>query len=309
MNYRHLGKTGVQVSVIGIGCNQFGRNVDLPTTRLIAHRALDEGVNHFDTADAYGNGGSEEFLGDALAGQWQRVFLATKVRSKVGEGPNDQGASRYHILNGVEASLRRLKTDHIDLYYIHSWDAHTPVDETLRALDDLVHAGKVRYIAASNFDAWQLCHANAVAELHGWHSFVASQSHYNLLERRVEHELIAYLKFAGLGLIPYFPLAAGFLTGKYTRGETVSGRRVGYVSRVATERNFNLVDRLRSFAETRQHSLAELAVAWLLGQPTVASVICGATSPDQVSANVRAGDWVLNADEVKQVREIVEEHA
>src|SRR5581483_9238700 len=165
-----LGRSGVLVSVVGVGCNRIGRTVDQAGTNAIVRRALDEGINFFDTADVYGTpyGESETLLGRALEGKWDQVVLATKVRAKSGEGPNDQGASRYHVLNGVEASLRRLRTDHIDLYYIHSWDEATPIEETLRALEDLVRSGKVRYLGASNFAAWQLARTNAVAEMHGW---------------------------------------------------------------------------------------------------------------------------------------------
>ncbi|MBL8111005.1 MAG: aldo/keto reductase, partial [Anaerolineales bacterium] len=221
MEYRNLGKAGVKVSAIGIGCNQFGGKVDAAGTKAIVHRALDEGINFFDTANVYGNpnGTSEEYLGAALEGERERVVIATKVRFKMGEGPNDVGASRYHILNAVEASLRRLGTDRIDLYQIHAWDESVLVEETMRALDDLVRAGKVRYIGASQFSAWQLSHSNTLAEMMGWERFVTIQTHYNLLERDAERELVPYCAWANVGILPYFPLAGGLLTGKYTRGE------------------------------------------------------------------------------------------
>jgi aryl-alcohol dehydrogenase-like predicted oxidoreductase len=307
MEYRNLGRSGVKVSTVGVGCNQLGGVVDRDGAQAVVHRALDLGINFFDTADAYGNrGGSEELLGAALAGQWQRVVVATKVRSRMGEGPNDEGASRYHIQQAVEASLRRLKTDHIDLYQIHSWDAGTPLEETLRALDDLVRSGKVRYIGASNFAAWQLCRANDLAGLRGWEAFVTVQPHYHLLEREVERELIPYCQWAGVGVLPYFPLAGGFLTGKYRRGEAppagTRGERSPYVQRYLTDANFDRLERLRPMAEARGRTLAELAIAWLLAQPQVVSVIAGATQPDQVEANARAAGWALTPEENQRVR-------
>jgi aryl-alcohol dehydrogenase-like predicted oxidoreductase len=311
MQYRNLGRAGVKVSAVGVGTNQFGGVVDREGTRAIVHRALDLGINFFDTADSYGNrGGSEEYLGEALGGQWQKVVLATKVQSQMGDGPNDGGASRYHILMGVEASLRRLKTDHIDLYQIHNFDPGTPLEETMRALDDLVRAGKVRYVGASNFMAWQLARANDLAEMMGWEAFVSIQPHYHMLERQIEHELVAYCQWAGVGILPYFPLAGGFLTGKYERGEAPAantrGSRSSYVQKYLTDANFDVLDRLRPLAAAHGRGLAELAIAWLLGQPQVASVIAGATRPEQVEANARAADWVLDPDESREIRQVLE---
>jgi aryl-alcohol dehydrogenase-like predicted oxidoreductase len=308
MHYRHLGNAGVKVSVIGVGCNRIGRTVDLDGAKAIVKRALDEGINFFDTADIYGNppGNSETLLGEAFAGLWDRIVVATKVAMKAGEGVNDRGASRYHIMHGVEASLRRLKTDHIDLYYIHEWDAHTPLEETLRALEDLVRGGKVRYIGASNFAAWQLARAQALAELRGWNSIVVTQEEYHMLRRAVEREVIPYARYAKLGIVPYFPLAGGLLTGKYKRGDAISPTRAAYVTPFLTDRNFEILDRLRAFAAERDHTLGELALAWLLAEPQVCSVISGATNADQVSANAKASAWELSAEEYKAVREILE---
>ena len=310
MEYRNLGRAGVKVSAVGLGCNQFGGVVDREGTRAIVHRALDLGVNFFDTADVYGNrGGSEEFLGDALAGEWGRVVLATKFQGAMGEGPNDRGASRYHLQQAVEASLRRLKTDHIDLYQVHNWDEGARIEETLRALDDLVRAGKVRYIGASNFAAWQLGRANDLAEMRGWESFVTIQPHYHMLEREIERELIPYCRWAGVGILPYFPLAGGFLTGKYRRGEPPPpgsrGERSAYVQKYLADANFDILDKLRAFAEARDRSMGELAVAWLLAQPQVCSVISGATSPEQVAANAAAAGWTLTPEELAEVRGIL----
>ncbi len=314
MEYRQLGRAGVKVSAVGIGCNQFGGKVDRAGTRAVVHAALDHGLNFFDTADVYGSqGGSEAFLGDALAGRWDQVVLATKGRSKMGDGPNDQGTSRYHLQNAVEASLRRLKTDHIDLYQIHSWDDGTPIAETLRALDDLVRAGKIRYIGASNFAAWQLCRSNDVAELFGWESFVTVQPHYHMLEREIERELVPYCRWAGVGILPYYPLAGGFLTGKYKRGEAPPvgsrGERSPYVQKYLTDANFDRLDRLAAFAAAHGHSLHHLAFAWLLGQGPVCSVIAGATSPEQVAANAAAGAWRLTPAELTEVRAVLEAQA
>jgi aryl-alcohol dehydrogenase-like predicted oxidoreductase len=311
MEYRRLGKAGVKVSAIGVGCNQFGGVVDREGTQAIVQRALDLGINFFDTADVYGNrGGSEDFLGDALAGQWGRVVLATKFRSRMGDGPNDEGASRYHLQSAVEASLRRLKTDHIDLYQVHAWDESTPIEETLRALDDLVRSGKVRYIGASNFDAWQLAHSNLLAELKGWQSFVTIQPEYHMLEREIERELLPYCKWANVGILPYFPLAGGFLTGKYKRGETPApgtrGARSPYVQKYLTDANFDILDKLRAFADARGHPMSELAHAWLLNQPQVCSVISGATHPEQVEANAKAAGWALTTDELAEMRSWLE---
>lgn len=311
MEYRQLGRAGVRVSAVGVGCNQFGGKVDRAGTRAVVHAALDAGLNFFDTADVYGGqGGSETLLGEALAGQWERVVLATKVRFAMGPGPNDQGASRYHLVNGLEASLRRLKTDHIDLYQIHEWDPATPAEEMLRALDDLVRAGKVRYIGASNFAAWQLCRANDLAEHFGWERFVTVQPHYHLLEREIEKELVPYCRYAGIGILPYFPLAGGFLTGKYRRGEPAPagsrGERSPYVQKYLTDAHFDRLEKLQAFAAERGRSLHALAYAWLLAEPRVASVISGATTPEQVTANAAAGEWRLTAEEYAQVRAVLE---
>ncbi len=308
MRYRHLGNSGVQVSVIGVGCNRIGRTVDLSGAKAIVHRALDEGINFFDTADIYGAtpGASEALLSEAFAGLWDRIVVATKVRSKMGEGVNDLGASRYHIMSGVEASLRRLKSDHIDLYYIHEWDAHTPIQETLRALHDLVTSGKVRYIGASNFAAWQLARSNDLAEMRGWNQFIVSQEEYHMFERNLEREVIPYARYAKLGIVPYFPLAGGFLTGKYQRGDAISPTRVNYVKPYLTERNFEILDRLHDFTARRERTVGELAIAWLLHEPQVCSVISGATNADQISANAKASEWTLSAEEAKEVRAILE---
>jgi aryl-alcohol dehydrogenase-like predicted oxidoreductase len=310
MQYRNLGSSGLKVSAIGLGTNQFGGKVDLQTTRDIIAAALEAGVNFIDTADIYQDGRSEKFIGQALAGKRSGVLLATKVYGEVGEGPNDRGASRHHIMQGVEDSLRRLGTDTIDLYQIHVWDEDTPIEETLRALDDLVHAGKVRYIGASNFSAWQLTWSNALAELRGWNKFVSIQPQYHMFERGIEVELIPACQYFKIGILPYFPLAGGFLTGKYKQGEPAPegsrGESSQYVQRYMTTENFAKVKKLTAFAQEHEHSLNDLAHAWLLAQPQISSVISGATSVAQVQANAGAVEWVLTAEETQQVNEMLE---
>jgi aryl-alcohol dehydrogenase-like predicted oxidoreductase len=310
MNYRSLGKSGLKVSAIGLGTNQFGGKVDAGLTKNIIHTALDLGITFIDTADVYQAGRSEEFIGRALAGRRQEALIATKVYYEVGEGPNDRGASRQHIMNGVEASLKRLKTDYIDLYQIHSWDEDTPLEETMRALDDLVHAGKVRYIGASNFSAWQLVWAIAIAKEMGLIEFVSIQPHYHMLERTIEQELIPACISFGIGILPYFPLAGGFLTGKYSQDKPAPagsrGESSEYVQRYMTPRNYSKLAELSAFADEHDRSMNELAHAWLLAQPQISSIISGATSVDQVQANAAAADWELADEEVAAVNAILD---
>lgn len=311
MEYRNLGRAGVKVSAIGIGCNQFGGKVDATGTKAIVQRALEEGINFFDTANVYGNpnGTSEEFLGAALEGQRDKVVLATKGRFKMGDGPNDVGASRYHIMNAVEASLRRLRTDHIDLYQIHAWDESVPVAEMMRALDDLVRAGKIRYIGTSQFSAWQLAHCNTFAEMMGWEHFVTIQTHYNMFERDAERELLPYCAWSNVGILPYFPLAGGLLTGKYTRGEPPPAGSRGefspYVKNRLTDANFDKLDKLRAFADSRGRTLHDLAFSWLLSHQQIPSVIAGATTPEQVSANAATVGWKLSDEELDEIKELL----
>jgi aryl-alcohol dehydrogenase-like predicted oxidoreductase len=272
--------------------------------------AIDLGINFIDTADIYTRGRSEETLGVALKGHWDKVILGTKVRNKTGEGVNEHGASRYHIINGVEASLRRLQSDHIDLYQIHSWDPTTPIEETLKALDDLVHTGKVRYVGASNFAAWQLAHANLLAVMRAWSPFITIQPHYHMLEREIERELIPYCNAYKVGILPFFPLAGGFLTGKYRRDEPAPagsrGESSAYVQRYMTSANYDKIEKLEAWARERGHSMSELAHAWLLAQVQVSSVISGATKLEQIQANAKAADWKLNTEEVGQVNAVLD---
>ena len=310
MNYRPLGKSGLKVSTIGLGTNQFGGKVDARTTKNIVHAALDLGINCIDTADVYQAGRSEEYIGRALAGRRQEALIATKVFHKTGEGPNERGASRQHIMEGVETSLRRLGTGYIDLYQIHRWDQETPIEETMRALDDLVRAGKVRYIGASNFRAWQLVWANGLAGENGWAKFVSIQPHYHMFERGIEQEIIPACQHFGIGILPYFPLAGGFLTGKYRQGEPAPagsrGESSEYVKRYMTADNYEKLEKLEAYTEQRDRSLGELAHAWLLAQTQVSSVISGATSVEHVHANAASWDWELSDEELYQVNAILD---
>jgi len=311
MEYRHLGKSGVKVSVIGLGANRFGaEHVPQAAVNNMIDAALDLGINFIDSADIYTKGQSEITLGNALKGRWDKVVLATKFCMETGPGPNDRGGSRYHLTNAIENSLTRLQSDHLDLYYLHRWDAATPLEETLRGLDDLIRMGKVRYLGASNFAAWQLAKANLLADFRGWTAFAALQSHYHLLEREVEKEVLPYCAEHGVGFVPYFPLAGGFLTGKYRRGQPAPagsrGESSDYVKGYMTEANYTTIEKLEAWASERGQTLGELAHAWLLAQPSVCSVISGATKLEQIQANVRAVDWQLNVEDVKAINGVLE---
>ena len=309
MRTRTLGRSGLEISIVGLGCNNFGSRCDAEQTRAVVHAAIDAGITFFDTADSYGQRGrSEEFLGLALQGRRQDVVLATKFVSRMGDEPMRSGASRAWIVRAVEDSLQRLGTDFIDLYQAHQFDPRTPLDETLRALDDLIGAGKVRYIGNSNYAAWQLTNAHWIAVTQRTVRFISAQNQYNLLNRDIEAELVPACNEFGLSVLPYSPLADGLLTGKYRRGEPppegarLADGRSG--QRWLTDRNFDAVEPLETFAREAGHSLLDLAIGWLATQPHVGSVIAGATKPDQVGANVTGGAWVLSADELARVDEI-----
>jgi aryl-alcohol dehydrogenase-like predicted oxidoreductase len=309
VEYRQLGNSGVRVSIIGLGTNQFGGKVDQQGVNEIVHGALDVGINFIDTADIYQGGRSEETLGVALRDRWHQVVLATKFTMKTGDGPNEHGASRYHMMNAVEASLRRLQSDHIDLYQVHEWDKTTPLEETLRGLDDLVRSGKVRYVGASNFAAWQLAKANLLAEVRGWAPFITIQPHYHMFERDIEKELIPYCNAHSVGILPYFPLAGGFLTGKYKRGEAAPpasrGETSAYVQSYMTDVYYDKLEALTAWARERGRSMTELAHAWLLAQPQASSVISGATRLAHVQSNAKAADWALTPEELTEVNAIL----
>ncbi len=306
MEYRQLGTSGVRVSVIGIGTNRFGSEM-LPQDAVnnIIDAAIEHGINHIDTSNSYQGGRSEETLGAALKGRWDKFVLASKFWFPAGEGTNDRGASRYHLMNALEGSLRRLQSDHIDLYYIHRWDEFTPIEETLRTLDDLLSAGKIRYVGVSDFASWQLAHANLLCEMKGWMPISVIQSEYSILERDVEREVLPYCRAHDVGFVPYFPLAGGFLTGKYKRGEAPPpgsrGAVSNYMDKYMTDANFDKIEKLEAWAAEQDRGLNELAQAWLMAQPSVCSVISGATKLEHVLSNVKAADWVLTGEEVAEV--------
>ena len=302
MRYRPLGTTGVQVSAVGLGGNQFGTTADVAMTKAIIDRALDLGINFIDSADMYGMGKSEEALGQALAGRWDKVVIC----SKTGAGDEPGKLSRWRIMQRLDASLRRLNTDHIDLYYMHFPDRATPLEETLRALEDAIRAGKIRYVGISNHAAWQVAVAVGMTRRHGWNQIAASQVRYNILDRSAEAEMIPACEFLGVSLVPYSPLMSSFLTGKYAPGATPppdtrfgrSPRGAAAFAQIGTPDVFAKVGGWRAFAEERGHSMTELAIAWLLTRPAVCSVIAGVTKPEQVEANAKAAEWTLSADEV-----------
>jgi aryl-alcohol dehydrogenase-like predicted oxidoreductase len=306
MRYRRLGNSGLKVSVVGLGGNTFGRFIDAAETARVVHAALDGGVNFFDTAEAYGLGTSEQYLGRALADRRHDAVIATKTGWQVGKGPNDRGASRRRILDAVHASLRHLGTDYIDVYLIHRWDYQTPIEETLSTLDNLVHQGKVRYVGCSNFAAWQLVSAMWTSDRRGWTPFVATQAEYSLLYRDVEVELLPACEAFGVGMIPYFPLAGGVLTGKYRAGQAapVGTRGEGnqrFENLFLAPRNLEIVPKTDAWARARGHTVAELAIAWLIAQPTVSSVIAGTTKLHQLQENLRAAHWALTPAEAEEV--------
>ena len=294
MRYRRLGDSGLSVSVVGLGCNNFGRRIDLAATRAVVDTALDEGITLFDTSDSYGE--SETFLGEALEGRRDDVVIATKFGSKLADGrlgPDwDARNSRRYIRKAVESSLQRLRTDWIDLYQLHFPDGKTPIDETLSTLHDLVQEGKVRYIGSSNLDAWQIADADWVARTKGFSRFISAQNHYSLLERDVEKSVVPACERFGIGLLPYFPLANGLLTGKYRRGEAApEGTRLAALPDRLEQQSFDTIEALEKYAAERGRTLLDVAIAGLAAKPTVGSVIAGATKPEQVRANAAAGTW------------------
>jgi aryl-alcohol dehydrogenase-like predicted oxidoreductase len=302
MEARVLGGDGPSVSVVGLGCNNFGMKIDADAARAVVRAALDAGITHFDTAEMYGGGKSEEFLRDALGSQRAEVTIATKYMPRRGDAPYEPGALRQRITEGCEISLGRLGTDRIDLYYQHFPDPDGPIDEVIEALNDLVQAGKVLHVASSNVSGDQIAEAAKVAEARSLARFCATQIEWNLLSRGVEDSVVPAARRNGLGIVPYFPLASGMLTGKYRRGEDFpEGSRfasMAYFASVASDENFDRVEALTEYAEARGHSVLELAVAWLAAQEGVGTVICGATTPEQVVANATAADWRLSPDDL-----------
>ena len=310
MKYRQLGDSGLKVSAVGLGTNQFGGKVSQEEVNEILAVSADCGVNFIDTADIYQGGASEAAIGEALEGKRGDFVIATKVGLKSGAGPNDGGASRKHIMDSVQRSLCRLRTDHIDLYQIHAWDDVTPTEETLRALDDLVTEGKVRYVGVSNWSAWQLCLGVSLAEMNGWVRVASVQPHYNLLVRGIEEELIPCCEHFGVGVIPYYPLAGGFLTGKYRKDEAAPegsrGEDSEYVQNFLADRYYDAIEELEEYAGVQGFSPTQLAIAWLLAQPQVASVISGVTSIQHLEENVGAANWNMSYEEERKIRGMVE---
>jgi aryl-alcohol dehydrogenase-like predicted oxidoreductase len=309
MEFRNVGRSGLITSVVGLGCNNFGMKLDKDASVEIVQAAIDAGYTMFDTSDSYGKGASEEFLGSALGDRRDEVLVATKFVSPMGDGPYRKGASRRYVVDACEASLRRLGTDWIDLYYQHRPDPATPVEETLDALNDLVHQGKVRYVACSNFPGWQVAEADHQARSAHVNRFVGNQFEWSLLARGAEAEIVPACRHYDVGILPYFPLASGLLTGKYKRGEPFpEGSRLStltFFQGMATEERFDRIERLTSFATERGHSLTELAMSWLACQRGVSSVLAGATSPEQVRANAAAIEWQLTAGELGEVDELL----
>jgi aryl-alcohol dehydrogenase-like predicted oxidoreductase len=310
MEIRNLGRSGLRVSVVGLGCNNFGMRCDLDASRKVIDKAIDLGITLFDTADVYGNqGGSEEIMGQVLGARRKDIVLATKFAMPMDKAEVLKGASRRYIMNAVEASLKRLKTDWIDLYQQHRPDPFTPIEETLRALDDLVTQGKVRYIGCSNLVAWQVVEAEWTSKERNLERYASCQDEYSLLVRDIEKELLPAMQAYDLGLLPYFPLASGLLTGKYQRNAPLpQGARLTNTQRLAdrymTDANWPVVEKLADFAASRGKSMLELAFSWLACRPQVASVIAGATKPEQLEQNVKAAGWKISAEDMAAIDKI-----
>ena len=314
MDTRKIGD--LDVTVVGIGCNNFGRRLERAGTDAVVHAAMDAGINFFDTADIYGDGTSEEYLGKALGPRRDEAIIATKFGAEMGGDPSRGGAGPRWIERAVEDSLRRLGTDRIDLYQLHRPDENTPIEDTLEALDRLISAGKVRQIGCSNYSEAQIEDALSASRERGLARFVSVQNEYSLLHRKPEENGVTEACLRnGLVLLPYFPLASGMLTGKYTRGEEapagsrLAGMSASRAGRFANARNFDRVEKLEAFAKERGHTILELAISWLVAQPVVASVIAGATSPEQVRANAEAARWELLPEDLAEVDRITRDLA
>jgi aryl-alcohol dehydrogenase-like predicted oxidoreductase len=312
MEYRNLGNSGLIVSAVGLGCNNIGRQVDQAGTDAIVAKCIELGMTLFDTADVYGaeRGRSEEYLGRALKPHRRNIVLATKGSGRMGEGPYFAGASRRYLMDALEASLRRLDTDYVDLYQVHFPDPSTPIEETLRALDDMVRSGKVRYVACCNFSGLEIAEAAAVWQREHLSPLISAQNRYNMLERDIEQDVVPAAERHGLAILPFYPLASGLLTGKYQPGQpTPTGTRltsgIHFYDGVLENADYPKLARLTDFAAERGHSLLELAIGWLASQPAVGSVITGATRVEQIEQNGLAGDWRLTADELRQVDKLL----
>jgi aryl-alcohol dehydrogenase-like predicted oxidoreductase len=317
MKMRFLGKSGLKVSELCFGTMTFGGTgywkvmgeLTQKDANNLVNIAIEGGINFFDTADVYSTGIAEEMLGKALGARRKDLIVATKVRGKMGPGPNDAGLSRKHILEGCDASLKRLGTDYIDLYQVHSFDPYTPLEETMRALDDLVRQGKVRHLGCSNFAGWQLMKALSISEKNGWEKFITLQAYYNIIERDLEFELVPLCVDQGLGILPWSPLAGGFLTGKYKRGQTrPSGARrtdpENQFLRFDEEKGFEILGELEKIADAHSASISQVALNYLLKKPNVSSVITGARTKGQLEDNIKTVNWVLTQEEVLHIDEL-----
>lgn len=312
MEYKTLGRSGLQVSVVGLGCMNFGMMNDEAESAEVVHKAMDLGVNFFDTADVYGERGrSEQWLGNALGSRRPEVIVATKFAGPMSSERFDmQGGSRRYIMQAVEASLQRLGTDYIDLYQMHRFDADTPLEETLRALDDLVRQGKVRYFGSSNYAAWQVTEAEWIARSGHLNRFISAQNRYSLLTRDIEKDLVPACQRYGIGILPYFPLESGLLTGKYPKGEPApEGTRLAKwasfaAGAFASDDKVEKVEALREVCSRHDHSLLDMAIGWLASRPAVSSVIAGVTSPQQLEQNVKAGLWQPTDEVLAEIDEI-----
>ncbi|MCZ8513515.1 aldo/keto reductase [Paenibacillus filicis] len=320
MKFRRLGRTGLKVSAVSLGCMAFGRWIDKEASVRVLDTALEAGITLLDTADVYGtgmdngnpleHGQSEEIIGSWIRGKREQVVLATKVNGRLGMGANDAGLSRYHIMRAVEMSLKRLQTDHIDLYQVHRFDEHTPLEETLRALDDLVRQGKVRYIGCSNYDAWQIAKAHGISALKQLERYESVQPQYSIIARDIEKELLPFCRSEEVGVIVYSPLGRGLLTGKYRQGEAppVGTRGAAGEQRLKAlmqqEQNFALVERLKPIAAERDWTLAQLALSWVLSQPGITSAILGASRPEHITDAVQHADESLTAEELQEIDRI-----
>ncbi|WCN37441.1 aldo/keto reductase [Aneurinibacillus uraniidurans] len=308
MRYRRLGKSGLEVSILGLGTNAFGKRADQDTSIKIIHHALDSGINFIDTANIYANSESERIIGQALDGRRQNVVLATKAGLVRGTGPNESGSSRFHLQQELEDSLRRLKTDYIDLYQIHTFDPYTPLEETLRTLDDMVRSGKVRYIGASNYAAWELMKALGISEWKGFTRYISTQISYSLADRTPENELVPMCVDQGVGIIPYFPLAGGILTGKYSEKETVPvGSRANTdpnFSRFLDDRAITLGQNVSKLAAEHGYTSSAISLAWLMDRPAVSTVIVGATRIEQLEDNLKSVNINLDSEITKELDEL-----
>ena len=308
MEYRKFGSSGLRVSAMGLGCNPFGNEVDPETAEAIVNKAIDAGITYFDTADTYFAGRSEEYLGRALAGKRHNVIVATKFGNRSGPGPNETGGSRAHIIESVEQSLRRLRTDYIDVYQMHSPDRETPIEETMEALNDLVRAGKVRYIGCSNFYDWEVVEAQWVAKSRNFTPFSSTQDFYNLLYRDIEKRFVPMAQKYGLAMIPYFPLAGAMLSGAYKRGVAPEPGSRGAIRPTFktwdSERNWSVQEGLSKFAQERGWKLPAMSIAWLMSRPQMATVIAGADQPWHIEENAKAVDIKLTPEDLAEIDRI-----